>query len=410
MIEPVRRQRRRGLTDRQVRDLARKSRRYIISDPVQPGMYVRVPPRGPAVFAAVARDPAGRQIWATIGGADVLGIEQARDRAREVIRRIREGKPAFEPTPVAPDAFKSVAEGWLVRHVAANQLRSKGEIERCLTKYVYPVWKDRPFTELRRGDVTALLDRIEDAHGARQADLVLAIIRKVMRWHQTRVDDYVAPIVPGMKRANSADRKGKRILGDDEIRALWVCTGEMGTYGAILRTALLTGQRRAKIATLRWDDLVGGEWRIRTERREKSNAGMLRLPQIVLDIIAAQPRMARNPHVFPAAVGPGPFNSFSQRKEELDARLRDKLPDMAPWVVHDLRRSARSLLSRAGVSSDHAERVLGHAIQGVEAVYDRHHYHGEKGTALQRLADLIQQIVSDTPAGNVVSLRAPVQS
>jgi integrase len=404
MIEPMHRQRRKTLTDKKVRDLPRKSKRYVVSDPEQRGMYVRVPPQGPNIFVAVARDPYGRQVWATIGSADVLTIEQARDKAREAIRRTREGKPAFEPARTVPDAFKAVAESWLVRHVAATGLRSQAEIERCLSKYVYPRWADRPFTELRRGDVTALLDKIEDEHGPRQADLVLAIIRKLMRWQAARTDEYVAPVVPGMKRANSADRKGKRILNDDEIRALWACTDEMGTYGALLKVALLTGQRRAKVATLRWDDLIDGEWRIRTERREKGNAGTLRLPAAVLDIITAQSRIAGNPHVFPAAVGVGPFNSFSQRKEELDAKLCAQLPAMAPWVVHDLRRTARSLLSRAGVSSDHAERVLGHSIPGVEGIYDRHPYRDEIGAALAKLAALIEAIIN-RPAGNVLPMR-----
>ena len=50
------------------------------------------------------------------------------------------------------------------------------------------------------------------------------------------------------------------------------------------------------------------------------------------------------------------------------------LPEVPPWRLHDLRRTARSLMSRAGVRPDIAERVLGHAIVGVEGVYDRHSY------------------------------------
>lgn len=49
-------------------------------------------------------------------------------------------------------------------------------------------------------------------------------------------------------------------------------------------------------------------------------------------------------------------------------------------------------MSRAGVQSEHAERVLGHAIGGVEGIYDRHSYDAEKAAALQKLATLIEQI------------------
>ena len=67
---------------------------------------------------------------------------------------------------------------------------------------------------------------------------------------------------------------------------------------------------------------------------------------------------------------------------------------MERWVLHDLRRTARSLMSRAGVPSEHAERTLGHAIKGVEGVYDRHRYEEEKAEALRRLANLIEKIVN----------------
>ena len=74
------------------------------------------------------------------------------------------------------------------------------------------------------------------------------------------------------------------------------------------------------------------------------------------------------------------------------------------WTLHDLRRTSRSLLSRAGVRPDIAERVLGHAVGGVEGIYDRHRYDDEKADALARLAAPIERIVNP-PAGNVVPLR-----
>jgi integrase len=70
--------------------------------------------------------------------------------------------------------------------------------------------------------------------------------------------------------------------------------------------------------------------------------------------------------------------------------------------MHDLRRTARSLMSRAGVQSEHAERVLGHAIVGVEGVYDQYDYRREKTDALEKLADLIERILNPKP--NVVRL------
>ena len=126
----------------------------------------------------------------------------------------------------------------------------------------------------------------------------------------------------------------------------------------------------------------------RKRRAKKDSAGSLMLPPVALDIIRAQPQMGDNPFVF-AGRDDGSVNGFSKLKRRFDARLSG----VAPWVLHDLRRTARSLLSRAGVSDHHAERVLGHAIAGVAGVYDRHAYRDEKAEALRRLAGLINSIV-----------------
>lgn len=294
-------------------------------------------------------------------------------------------------------SFKEIAENWFKRHVEAHRLRSLAEIRRQLEKYVYPKWKDRKFLEIRRREVNELLDHIADKHGRNQADAVLATIRHIMGWHQSRDENYTSPVVKGMRHHKPVARD--RILNDNEIRALWqACSEVNGTFGALIKVALLTAQRRDKVATMRWDDLVGNEWTIRKEHREKGTAGKLKLPAMALEVIEQQPRIAGNPYVF-SGRGKGPFNSFSQRKEELDA----KLPDMAPWVLHDLRRTARSLMSRAGVLPRIAERGLGHAIAGVEGVYDRHTYETEIADALNRLADMVDKIINQ-PTGNVVAM------
>ena len=171
-----------------------------------------------------------------------------------------------------------------------------------------------------------------------------------------------------------------------------------GTYGALLKVALLTTQRIGKVKTMKWSDLKDGEWTIATDKREKGNAGIIKLPEMVTDIINQQPHLAGNPYVF-AGRGNGPFNALSQRKRELDK----KLPDMRPWVVHDLRRTARSVLSKAeaGVPPHIAERVLGHIIRGVEGIYDRHSYGPEKAHALRQLAAIVEKIFNPPPPNGV---------
>jgi integrase len=150
---------------------------------------------------------------------------------------------------------------------------------------------------------------------------------------------------------------------------------------------------------MRWADLDGDVWHMPIEERAKGVGGDLKLPTPALDIIHAQPRLPSNPYVF-AGRGTGPINGFSKNKAHFD-----KSGGVEGWVLHDLRRTARSLMSRAGVSSEHAERVLGHVIPGVEGVYDRHVYFDEKAHALAKLAALIERIIHPLEGDVVVPLQ-----
>ena len=106
--------------------------------------------------------------------------------------------------------------------------------------------------------------------------------------------------------------------------------------------------------------------------------------------------------------GERPMSGFSRKKGDLDHKMAKALAEagesFAGWRLHDLRRSARSLMSRAGVPSRHAELVLGHVIPGIEGVYDRHSYAREKAEAVEALAALIQRILAGQDS-EVVPLR-----
>ena len=395
------------LTDRMVAKLKPGATRLTLPDPLLRGHYVRVTPKGAKSYVAVARDPVKKnkkgqplQVWATLGSADVLTIAEAREKARVAIQRIKTGQPAFEPPPVKPDTLRDVAETYMQRHVKAKGLRTEREIGRILRKYIYPVLQDRDFETIRRSDVTALLDLVEDGSGPRQADTVLTVLRSIMNFYATRTDDYMPPIIRGMARDDPHAKKRARILDDDEIRALWKAAEDNSTFGAFLRLALLTAQRRQKLAEMRWQDVtIDGSWDIPHEDREKGNGGALVLPEIALDIIRARPRL--NLYVF--AGRDGPFTSFSPGKRALDAKVAKNLGEpLPPWTIHDLRRTSRSLMARARVPRDIAERIMGHTLKGVEAVYDRHEYREEKAAALGKLAGLLAMILD--PHENVVPL------
>lgn len=130
------------------------------------------------------------------------------------------------------------------------------------------------------------------------------------------------------------------------------------------------------------------------------------LTQQVRVLIGGKPNGTNSSFVFSTTDGTKPFSGFSKAKKELDAeiavvRKREERLPMPRWTLHDLRRTARSLMSRAKVPADHAERAIGHVIGGVRETYDRYEYLDEKRAAFEALGDLVDLIV-DPKANKVI--------
>jgi integrase len=402
MTESAVRQRRQVLTDAMIAKLPRHRAVYFHPDPELPKHGIRVRPTGPGAYTVITRDPYKKQRWVKIGSTAEMKIEEAREIARSVIKRVEAGDTPFPPAPVKPDSVEAVARNWLKRHVDKNKLRTADEIKRLIEKYVLPHWAERNFVSIKRRDVAALLDHIEDQHGAATADAVLTVLRSVAGWYVGQGhadDDYVSPFREIKRRVPKDKRKRKRILDDAELRRVWTAAGDAGAYGAFIRLALLSGQRYAKVVDMKWDDLDPdtGVWTIATEEGEKGNAGELKLPEVAIAIIKSQPRFA-NPYVFVNNRG---FNSQFKR-------LFDERCGVTGWRIHDLRRTARSLMSKAGVLSEHSERVLGHSLGPIDDTYNKYTYDAEKGYALERLAALISIIVAGKPTDDIAKLRAQI--
>lgn len=373
------------MSDLGVAALKPRAARFAFPDPELAGNYVRVTPNGAKSYCAVARDPTGKQVWTTIGPAERLPIAEARIRAREIMRRVRDGLPPIEPKA---SSLADVVADWRTRHLERNGLRAAREINRLLDRHILPAWGAREFISIRRSDVAALLDEVEDENGARTADYILTVTRAIMNWHATRRDDYSPPIVRGMRRQSPHAQQRSRVLDDDEIRRVWTACEALGAYGGLIKMLLLTAQRFDKVLTMAWADVSeDGVWRIPTASiREKPHGGALKLPQLARDLLATLPIFEDNGFVF--AGREGHINGHSKNKARLDSAS-----GVTGWVPHDLRRTARTLMSRAGVDSEIAERTLGHVQGGVSAVYNRYAFDLEKADALARLSALVDAIV-----------------
>lgn len=375
------------------------------------GFGLKVTPAGRKTFVYQYRH-GGTSRRATLGAFGALTVDQARTAAMAMAGKLALGiDPLAERVAKASavaverkrrrDTVGALAESFLALY-ARPSLRSATEYERILRRYVLPEWQTRPVAAIRRRDVVELLDRIAKRNGPVQADATLAVVRKAFNWHQSRDDDFVTPIVRGMAR--HAARKRDRILTDDEIRSIWTATGDAHPFHQLVRTLLLTAQRRDEVSGMRWREVAGDVWTIPAERFKGKRVNVVPLTAPVRAILDALPRIAvegvadADTFAF-TTTGAAPFSGFSKAKRALD-----EASGVTGWTLHDLRRTARTLMTRIGISGNIAERVVGHVIPGVAGVYDRHGYIAEKRHALDALAAEIDRIVNQ-PAAAIIPLR-----
>ena len=380
------------LTDRAIASVkpAAPGQRRLLWDGLVPGLALRVTDTGSKSLVLVTRYPGSRHPTArSLGTVGAISLAEARDTAREWLAQIRKGvDPQAHELERRGETFKAIADGYLTR--VAKDHRSRDKTEATLARLVYPAFGSRPIDAITRSDVVRLIDQIEDENGPVMANQVLGSISRVMDWHATRSDSFRSPIVKGMKRAGAQARS--RILDDDELRAVWHAAH--GVFGAMLRFLLLTATRRNEALYAQRAEIVGAEWTIPAARYKT------KIDHVVPLSAAAQavlPASAGDGFIF-TANGKHAIGGHSRHKAAIDAAS-----GVSGWTVHDLRRTARSLMSRAGVPSDHAERCLGHVIGGVRGVYDRHAYREEKARAFEALAAQIERIIRPQP--NVVALR-----
>jgi integrase len=367
------------------------------------GLRLVVHPTGHQSWIVRYRRPDGRTAKLTLGPAivmrkgdpvpeHVLTLALARKRATDALHQLALGiDPGIEKAasrqPTTHATFERVATDCFTRE-ANRGLRSAGRQLHDVQRLVFPVFGKRPMAAVRRGEVVRLLDSIEDEHGAVMADAVLAGVRKVMNWWAVRDENYAVPLVRGMRRSNPTERARARILDDDELRAVWKAASEMeAPYGPFIQFLLLVGCRRREAAGMRRDEVPNGLWTLPASRSKTKKEVLRPLSRAAQSVLERISKIAGSAFVFTLGGGV-PINSFHLLRQMIDERS-----GVTGWRLHDLRRTARSLMSRAGVSADVAERCLGHVVPGVRGVYDRHKFQAEMLQAFEALGALIQRIV-----------------
>lgn len=355
------------------------------------GLRLRVGAGGRKAWIVRAR--AGSKIInKTLGAYPAMKLADARRAAEKVLEAIsRDGNAA-----AIDRTFGDLVDDWIER-IAKPKNDSWQLQKRRLEMHVLPAWRDRKVYEIRRADVRDLIDGIE---GDVLPNRVLTIVRTVFRYALSR-DWIEASPAEGIAKPK-AESERDRVLDMAELATVWNGAGLAGyPFGHFVRMLALTAQRRSEVAAMRWDDidLEAAVWTLSAADTKADRGQAVPLSAPALAILETAPRLG--PYVF-TTDGETHISGFAKGKAWLDKLAGE----VAPWTLHDLRRSAATHMVRLGVSMEVVGRVLNHAPKGVTAkVYALHSYMPEKRSALDRWGAELTRAVEGKDGGKVVKLR-----
>jgi integrase len=335
-----------------------------------------------------------------------IPLTTARKAAGDLFEELRHGRDPGKDKKDAKakaaaanaDTVQAVCAEYMKR--AGANLRTHKQRERIIDRLICPALGSRPISKVTELDCIRLFDRIADDSGPVMADYTRAILSRIFAWHRKRDRSFVSPILRDTERHAKPphERARTRTLDDNELRRLWKATEGGKPFSALVRFLLLTGARLSEGRLITRAEVVNGDWLLPSGRNKVKRELLRPLSPQAREILDSRPVVDGCPYYF-TADGYRAVAASTRHKKQLD-----EASGVFDWRLHDLRRTARSLMSKAGVAREHAEECLGHTQKLMVGTYDRYDYCNEKKRAFERLATQLELIVNQ-PDSNVVVLR-----
>lgn len=399
-----------------------------IRDAKAPGLVLRVTAGGAATWSCRGVLADGRHGRVTLGAYPALGLAEARRLATAARAAVQAGadpvgeRKAERAKAAARRAAPTVTERWKEWQAAASRSAMRGRgwsdshatrVAWLLDKVVAPAIGDRPLAETTRADWAGLVTAAQRERGPAAAANFLRIARAFANHAEAAgwVDLPLFARKASILAPATAPRD--RVLSDAELAAIWTGTEALSAKPrAFARLLILTAARRGEVADIALGevDRQAGTWRLPPARSKNRSAHAMPLHALALDALAeVWPEDAADldpDHRLLGRMRGSGLSGFSKIKAALDTAS-----GVTDWDWHDLRRTARTGLSRLGVAREAAEAALNHigGRAGLVAVYDLHDFQAEAMGALRRWQDHVAALVTKAPqpaAGKVVALRS----
>ena len=419
------------LTDMQLRALKPTGKIYKVVD--QQGLYAAVTRTGVVSFRFDYRVN-GRRETLVIGKYDPtvgakkprelneldygmsLSLAEARLLMTRAHRSIEQGEsPSRSKVEKRTEAADALTFGsWAEKYFAEADL---AESTKAMRKSVYDRNLADEFGRLKLEEITpvrlmARCEKIKERGAAAPAVHAREIVLQVFRFIQARglkIDNPAESIRPS---AIATFKARDRALTPAEIHTFFKAlehTATMSTLRLAVKFMLLTLVRKTEFIEAKWDEVnfETAIWTIPKDRMKAGRPHNVYLSQQALDILVAfKTCFSASSYLHPGRYETELPISSATLNRVIDATVKvvhDRGEDFDPFTVHDLRRTASTLLHEAGFNSDWIEKCLAHEQRGVRAIYNKAEYAEQRRTMLQAWADMLDAWIKNS--ASVVPIR-----
>ncbi|EMJ7210181.1 TPA: tyrosine-type recombinase/integrase [Proteus mirabilis] len=395
------------LTDTKLRSLKPQDKLYKVSD--RDGLYVAVTKSGVISFRYDYRFN-GRRETVTFGRYSADGITLAEARA-ELIEAKRLLNAGISPASKKRDGIESKKIGTVFKDYTVNFLNdaqyadsTRAMKEAIIEKEIYPVFGKFQLEEITTPRLRALCEKIKDRGAKATALQVREIVGSVFTYAIDR----------GYEISNPADAIKASSIGTFQARERAMSPKEIGilfrelenyscypTLKLAVKFVLLTLVRKSEFIHATWDeiDFKNRQWVIPKGRMKGRKEHVIYLSDQAMDIITGMKVCAMgSDYLMPGRYDIKKPLSNAALNNVIDGtvkRINEKGIEFEPVTVHDLRRTASTLLHEAGYNSDWIEKCLAHVQNGVRAVYNKAEYAEQRRKMLQEWADMVDEWIKE---------------
>ncbi|EFC8077908.1 TPA: tyrosine-type recombinase/integrase [Escherichia coli] len=394
------------LTDTKLKNLKPQDKLYKVSD--RDGLYVAVLTSGTVSFRYDYRIN-GRRETLVIGqyGRDGISLAEAREELIAAKKLLKAGQ---SPAAAKRDGIKKIrgaetfavhTDSYMKHVILADSTRAMKQA--VIDRDILPVLGNKMMAEITTSMVRDLCDRIVERGGRATAVQAREIISSVYRHANDRGHGLFNPAADIKPSSIAIFKPRERTLTPEEIGLFFRtldAIGAMGTMKMALKLVLITMVRKGEFTNATWDeiDFKKWTWTIPSDRMKGSRAHVIYLPKQAQDILVGLQMCAGGSEYlvpgrynFRKPLSNAALNSLIDRTVKI---INEDGEHIQGFTVHDMRRTASTLLHEAGYPSDWIEKALSHEQKGVRAVYNKAEYARQRAYMLQQWADMIDSWIN----------------